>query len=453
MLTQDEVVQLLNSVKDPFLHKTLEETGGVKKVSINEKRNNINVKVAIAKPDTTEQSEMQQEIVDILKQNGAGMVMVNFEELADEVINKFQSTGQEDTEKSAMLTQDEVVQLLNPLKDPFLHATFEETGGVKKVTIREEKKHVSLKVAIGKTNTAEQMELQQEIVQTLKKNGATTVGLRFEQLPDEVIEKYQSTANEAEESALMGGNPSPHFIAVSSGKGGVGKSTVTVNLALALKRLGKKVGIIDADIYGFSVPDMMGIENRPVVRGEKIHPVERMGVKVISMGFFVEDNSPIVWRGPMLGKMLNSFFNEVEWGTLDYLLLDLPPGTGDMAMNVHELLPNCKEVIVTTPHPTAAFVAARAGQMAVKSDHEILGIVENMSYFESEKTGEKEYVFGHGGGKKLAESLKTKVLGQLPLKQPYEDEDEFAPSVYQQDHPLGQEYHRVASKIAAAVEG
>ncbi|WP_164218842.1 Mrp/NBP35 family ATP-binding protein [Virgibacillus sp. YIM 98842] len=351
-----------------------------------------------------------------------------------------------------MLSKDEVVQLLNPVKDPFLHKTLEETGGISKVTIKEEKNHVSVKIAISKTNTGEQMQLQQEIVGILKKNGATTVGLRFEQLPDEVIRKYQPAVEQEKESSLMGGNTGTKFIAVASGKGGVGKSTVTVNLAVSLMRLGKKVGIIDADIYGFSVPDMMGIENRPAVRAEKIIPVERFGVKVISMGFFVEDNSPIIWRGPMLGKMLNSFFSEVEWGDLDYLLLDLPPGTGDIAMDVHELLPTCKEVIVTTPHPSAAFVAARAGQMALKTDHEILGVVENMAYFESEKTGEKEYVFGQGGGKKLAEVLKTKVLGQLPLKQPYEEEDEFAPGIYQEDHPIGQEYHKIASKVLAKME-
>src|SRR5690625_3373463 len=240
------------------------------------------------------------------------------------------------------------------------------------------------------------MTLQQEVVNILKKNGANTVGLRFEQLPDEVIKKYQPTSEEVD--SILAGEKQPHFISIASGKGGVGKSTVTVNLAMSLMRLGKKVGIIDADIYGFSVPDMMGIEKRPVVRGDKIIPVERFGIKVISMGFFVEDNSPIVWRGPMLGKMLTSFFQEVEWGDLDYLLLDLPPGTGDIALDVHELIPSCKEIIVTTPHPTAAFVAARAGQMALKTNHEILGVVENMAYFESKKTGEKEYVFGQGGG-------------------------------------------------------
>ncbi|RDW18628.1 Mrp/NBP35 family ATP-binding protein [Oceanobacillus chungangensis] len=351
-----------------------------------------------------------------------------------------------------MITKEEVVQLLNPVKDPFLHITLEKTGGIKQITIKEEKKHISVKIAISKMNTAEQMQLQQEIVGILKKNGATTVGLRFEQLQDDVIRKYQPAAEQTKETSLLGGNTKTKFIAVASGKGGVGKSTVTVNLAMALMRLGKKVGIIDADIYGFSIPDMMGIENRPAVRGKKIIPVERFGVQVISMGFFVEDNSPIIWRGPMLGKMLNSFFSEVEWGDLDYLVLDLPPGTGDIAMDVHELLPSCKEIIVTTPHPTAAFVAARAGQMAIKTNHEILGVVENMSYFVSKKTGEKEHVFGEGGGQKLADVLETKVLGQLQLQQPYMEEEVFAPSVYQEDHPNGKEYHKIAAKVIAKME-
>ncbi|SRR5690625_4312268 len=350
-----------------------------------------------------------------------------------------------------MLTEEKVIELLNPIKDPFLHRTFEETGGIEKITIREEKKHVSVKLLIGKPNTAEQMQLQQELVGVLKRHGAATVGLRFDALPDDVIKKYQPTAAEGQGS-LLGGSSSPHYVTIASGKGGVGKSTVTVNLAVALARLGKKVGIIDADIYGFSVPDMMGVEERPVVRNEKIIPVERFGVKVVSMGFFVEDNSPIIWRGPMLGKMLNSFFKEVEWGELDYLLLDLPPGTGDIAMDVHELLPQCNEIIVSTPHPTAAFVAARAGQMALKTDHTILGVVENMAYFQSKETGNKEFVFGQGGGQKLAEVLKTKVLGQLPLQQPYEDEDVFAPSIYQEDHPVGRELHKIAAKVIAEVE-
>lgn len=223
-------------------------------------------------------------------------------------------------------------------------------------------------------------------------------------------------------------------------------------MAVSLARLGKKVGLIDADIYGFSVPDMMGITQRPVVEGEKIIPVDRFGVKVISMGFFVEDNSPVIWRGPMLGKMLTSFFTEVEWGELDYLLLDLPPGTGDVALDVHSMLPACKEVIITTPHPTAAFVAARAGAMALKTNHEVIGVVENMAYFESQLTGEKEYVFGKGGGPKLAEELQTELLGQLPLSQPDWNEEDFAPSIYDESHRLGKIYGEIASKIAFICE-
>ncbi len=346
-----------------------------------------------------------------------------------------------------MLTQEEVLNILHSIEDPFLHKTLEETGGIEEIKIKEEKNHVSVKVLIAKTNTAEQMELQQTIVNALKSGGAATVGLRFDQLPEEVVNKFQPAAEEAAQNSLLDGNSKTKFISIASGKGGVGKSTVTVNLAVGLSRLGKKVGIIDADIYGFSVPDMMGVEHRPVVRGEKIIPVERFGVKVISMGFFVEDNSPIIWRGPMLGKMLTSFFKEVEWGDMDYILLDLPPGTGDMALDVHAMLPASKEIIVTTPHPTAAFVAARAGQMAIKTEHEILGVVENMAYFESKETGNKEFVFGRGGGAKLAEELKTDILGHIPLQQPYEEKDIFAPSVYQEDHPIGLVYRNMAAKV------
>ncbi|HEY4551994.1 MAG TPA: Mrp/NBP35 family ATP-binding protein [Bacillaceae bacterium] len=347
-----------------------------------------------------------------------------------------------------MLTEQQVVELLGEVQDPFLHKSLKETNGITEVKIKEEKAHVSVKVAIAKTGTAEQMQLQTKVVDILKKAGAATVGIRFEQLNEEELEKHRAAGNlEDDSSNLLSPNSKTTFIAVASGKGGVGKSTVSVNLAVSLARLGKKVGLIDADIYGFSVPDMMGITTRPLVRGNKIIPVDRFGVKVISMGFFVEDNAPVIWRGPMLGKMLNNFFTEVEWGDLDYLLLDLPPGTGDVALDVHTMLPSCKEIIVTTPHPTAAFVAARAGAMALRTNHEILGVIENMSYFESRLTGEREYVFGQGGGDKLAEELRTEVLGKLPLQQPDWNEEDFAPSIYDEEHKTGKIYHDIAERI------
>ncbi|MCE4051783.1 MULTISPECIES: Mrp/NBP35 family ATP-binding protein [Bacillaceae] len=344
-----------------------------------------------------------------------------------------------------MLNAEAIERMIEQITDPFLHKTLLELNSIKDLKWDAEKSHVSIKLAVAEMGSPAQMELQQEVVSILKQNGVQTVGMRFTELSSALVREIQA------EHAEMENKNSPTYIAVASGKGGVGKSTVSVNLAVSMARLGKKVGLLDADIYGFSVPDMMGITKRPEVVNDRIIPVERLGVQVISMGFFVEDNAPIIWRGPMLGKMLTSFLQEVEWGDLDYLILDLPPGTGDIALDVHTMLPSSKEIIVTTPHPTAAFVAARAGAMAIKTEHEILGVIENMSYFESKLTGEKEYVFGQGGGKKLAEDLQTSMLGQLPLGQPDWDKNDFAPSVYGQEHVIGDIYIKIAEKVIQKV--
>ena len=346
-----------------------------------------------------------------------------------------------------MINEQEVRELVGQLKDPFLHKSLAETDGISEVSINVEKEHVSVKLALAKVNTAEQLPFQMKVVDILKDAGAKSVGIRFEELSQEVLDKFRGTATESEAQDILSPLSNVEFISIASGKGGVGKSTVSVNIAVALARLGKKVGLIDADIYGFSVPDMMGVTKMPIVRDERIIPVERLGVKVISMGFFVEDNAPVVWRGPMLGKALDQFFRDVEWGDLDYLFLDLPPGTGDIALDIHQMLPTSKEIIVTTPHPTAAFVAARAGAMALQTDHELLGVIENMSWFESKVTGEREYVFGKGGGTRLAEELRTDLIGQIPLGQPDWNEEDFAPSVYAEDHPIGKIYTEIATNI------
>ncbi|MFO3720119.1 chromosome partitioning protein ParA [Staphylococcus felis] len=348
-----------------------------------------------------------------------------------------------------MLTVEQVEQLVGEINDPILNVPLKETKGILNVSIKEEKEHVSVKVAIAQLGGQTQLDTQMAIVEKLKENGAKTVGIRFEELPKEQVEQFggqQQNEQQTIESHLSGGNDL-EFIAIASGKGGVGKSTVAVNLAVSLAREGKRVGLIDADIYGFSVPDMMGIDEKPGIEGKTVIPVERHGVKVISMAFFVEENAPVIWRGPMLGKMLTNFFTEVKWGDLDYLVLDLPPGTGDVALDVHTMLPSSKEIIVTTPHPTAAFVAARAGAMAKHTDHSILGVIENMSYFESKETGNKEYVFGQGGGQKLAEELGVDLLGQLPLGQPTWEPADFSPSVYQPEDQIGKIYQSMAQKI------
>lgn len=346
-----------------------------------------------------------------------------------------------------MINEQQVRALLGELNDPFLHRTLAETNGISEVSIKEEKNHVSVKLAIAKINSGEQMQLQGKVVEVLKNAGAATVGIRFEELSKEVLEQFRGQAKESDNENILSPNSKVKIISIASGKGGVGKSTVSVNLAVALARLGKKVGLVDADIYGFSVPDMMGVKDIPQIKEDRIIPVERKGVKVISMGFFVENNTPVVWRGPMLGKVLDQFFKDVEWGELDYLLLDLPPGTGDVALDIHQMLPASKEIVVTTPHPTAAFVAARAGAMALQTDHEILGVIENMSWYEAKSTGEREFVFGKGGGPKLAEELRTELLGQIPLGQPDWNDIDFAPSVYAETHTTGEIYLDIARKV------
>lgn len=351
-----------------------------------------------------------------------------------------------------MLTVDQVKELIGEIKDPIIDVPLKETEGIVEVSIKEEKEHVSVKVAMAQLGGAPQLDLQMAVVNVLKENGAKTVGIRFETSPEEKVNQFKPKEENKPKTieGLLSQNNPVEFIAIASGKGGVGKSTVAVNLAVALAREGKKVGLVDADIYGFSVPDMMGIDEKPGIKGKEVIPVERHGVKVISMAFFVEENAPVIWRGPMLGKMLTNFFTEVKWGDIEYLILDLPPGTGDVALDVHTMLPSSKEIIVTTPHPTAAFVAARAGAMAKHTEHSILGVIENMSYFESKETGNKEYVFGKGGGTKLADELNTQLLGELPLEQPSWNPKDFAPSIYQAEDRLGKIYSSIAQKVIAA---
>jgi len=371
-----------------------------------------------------------------------------------------------------MLDKDRVLDSLKHLQDPKLSRTMAEHGQIRDVMVKGDE--VRLTLALYTVNDELKSALTEQVERGLAAIGASHVHIRFRALTElEIADIKKREAGgaggegldtmqkqrQAEMAAQPQGTPpllsaesKTTFLAIASGKGGVGKSTVTVNLAVALARQGKRVGIMDCDIYGFSVPDMMGLEGRPELDGEKIAPPERYGVKVISMGFFVEDNSPIIWRGPMLGKMIRNFFNEVEWGELDYLLLDLPPGTGDVALDIHQLIPHSKEIIVTTPHATAAFVAARAGAMAQHTKHEIVGIVENMAYYECSGCGKKDYVFGRGGGAKLAAELHTGLLAQIPLGAPdnHPSEADYSPSVYKEESATGQLYMEMAARIIGA---
>ncbi|GIP36300.1 P-loop NTPase [Paenibacillus sp. J2TS4] len=361
-----------------------------------------------------------------------------------------------------MVSREQVIEALKHVYDPEYKRPVTELNFIKDVMVKEG--HVALTFVLTSDDETLKGQYRQDVQEALDNLGIKDVHIRFRLINDFEREEIQAGAGQGQKTAPKKGIPTHapkpeqapllssdsklQFIAVASGKGGVGKSTVTVNLAVALARQGKKVGIIDADIYGFSVPDMMGIEERPELINKRIIPVERFGVKVISMGFFVEDNAPIIWRGPMLGKMLRNFFSEVDWGELDYMILDLPPGTGDVALDVHQMIPQSKELIVTTPHATAAFVAARAGAMALHTDHEIIGVVENMAYYVN-KDGEKDYIFGRGGGAKLAEELHTDLIAQIPLGAPdnHISEPDFSPSVYKPDTETGKLYLQMADSI------
>jgi ATP-binding protein involved in chromosome partitioning len=263
---------------------------------------------------------------------------------------------------------------------------------------------------------------------------------------------------------LRGGAPAPQqqrtffvgtdttVIAVASGKGGVGKSSVTVNLACALAADGYRVGILDADVWGFSVPRMIGVSGQPVGFNDMILPLEAHGVKVISMGFFVPEETPVIWRGPMLHKAIEQFLGDVYWGDLDFLLADLPPGTGDVSISLASFLPGASMLVVTTPQEAARKVAERAGKMAERTNLRPLGVIENMSWFECPHCGERTAIFGGGGGQDAADTLGVLLLAQVPLMPALREggDDGHPIVVTDPDSPAGAALRAAARAVAQA---
>jgi len=245
-----------------------------------------------------------------------------------------------------------------------------------------------------------------------------------------------------------------NIIAVGSGKGGVGKSTVTVNLAIALAQSGAAVGILDADIYGPNIPLMMGVTGRPYAIGERIQTLGNYGVRLMSMGFLTdEDDTPVIWRGPMLHNVIQQFIRQVDWGELDYLLIDLPPGTGDVQLSLTQTVPLTGAIVVSTPQDVALQDARKAIQMFHQVDVTILGIVENMSYFECPRCGEISHIFSHGGGAKTAEMYGVPFLGDVPLTAVLrEGGDAGKPIVAMTpEAPAAEAFKQIASRAAAQV--
>jgi ATP-binding protein involved in chromosome partitioning len=314
--------------------------------------------------------------------------------------------------------RDQVMKALEAVIDPELRRSIVELGMVRSVDISDNGV-VDVTVSLTTAGCPIRGHFQTSVAQAVQAlDGVSHVNVYFDVLSD------------TEKAALQqklgrGGLPDgtlaqvSNVICVGSGKGGVGKSTLTANLAAALAAEGKRVGILDADVWGYSIPRMYGLgATRPAVSEQrKIVPLEAHGVKVMSIGFFVAEDAAVVWRGPMLHKALGQFLQDVEWGALDYLLIDLPPGTGDVSMTLAQMLPQAQFAIVTTPQATAQRVARRSAEMASKVNLEICGVIENMTAFAT-PTGERYAIFGEGGGQELADELDVPLLGKVPLTMP-----------------------------------
>lgn len=314
------------------------------------------------------------------------------------------------------VTEAQVIAALRTVQDPDLHRDLVSLKMIKNV-----------RICAG--SVAFQVELTTPAC-PMKAKIEADCRAAVEAIPGVTSIKIDMTANVASRRPI-GGQVIPrvrHVIAVASGKGGVGKSTVATNLAVALAQSGARVGLMDADVYGPTIPMLLGLEDseleQTAVRQPdgnvtpKIVPLENHGVSCVSMGFLIAPGQPVVWRGPMLTKVVNQFLRDVEWGELDYLLVDLPPGTGDVTMSLSEAIPLSGAVIVMTPQDVAASIAVKSLRAFQKLNVPILGIVENMSYFVAPDTGKAYHIFGHGGGQEAAEELKVPFLGEIPLDIP-----------------------------------
>ncbi|HWG03120.1 MAG TPA: Mrp/NBP35 family ATP-binding protein [Trebonia sp.] len=325
---------------------------------------------------------------------------------------------------SPQVTDEQVRSALAGVNDPEIGRPITELGMVKSVGIAP-----GGQVSVGVYLTVSGCPMRDTITSRVTDAVSALPGVSAVRVELDVMSEEQRSALQTQ---LRGGQPEPvipfaqpasltQVYAVASGKGGVGKSSVTVNLAASLAAAGHKVGLMDADIYGHSVPRMLGVTGRPTAVESMIMPPSAHDVKVMSMGMFTKGNTPIVWRGPMLGKAMQQFLADVFWGDLDYLLLDLPPGTGDVAISLSQLLPNAELLVVTTPQLAASEVAERAGALVTQTRQRIAGVIENMSYMVCPHCGEQMDVFGSGGGEAVAGALSkitgvpVPLLGQIPL--------------------------------------
>ena len=301
--------------------------------------------------------------------------------------------------------------------DPELRRNVVELGMVDAVDVDGRHVHVTIRLTVPGCPLKSNIEAQVQMhVGAVPGVDGVSVGFTHMDEQQRAALRSQLRGGRSESERTIAVEERTRVIAIASGKGGVGKSSLTVNLALALRARGLEVGVVDADIYGYSIPGMLGIQQRPVVVDKMIVPPVAHDLKVMSIGFFLDDGGSVVWRGPMLHRALEQFLSDVYWGPLDYLLIDMPPGTGDVGLSLGQLLPRSEAVLVTTPQLAAQRVASRAAQMVEKLGQPLIGVIENMSSLACPCCGEATYPFGRGGGAALAEQLGVPLLGEVPLE-------------------------------------
>jgi ATP-binding protein involved in chromosome partitioning len=309
-------------------------------------------------------------------------------------------------------SREQITEALGNVIDPELKRPVTELDMVRGVHV--EGDHVAVKIALTVAGCPLRDSFENQVREhVLPLPGVESVSLEFDVMsPDERAKLTQRLRGAVTgRSKGLSVDASTRVLAVASGKGGVGKSTLSVNLAAALERLGQRTGILDADVYGHSIPLMLGVTQRPVVVDKMIVPPVRGDLKLMSIGFFLDENAPVMWRGPMLHRALEQFLSDVHWGELDMLVVDMPPGTGDVSISLGQLLPRAEVVVVTTPQPAAQQVAVRAAQMAQKTGMRVIGALENMSRL----VGTGEEIFGSGGGEELAAEIDAPLIGRIPL--------------------------------------
>ena len=349
-----------------------------------------------------------------------------------------------------MPTEEQILKALEVVIDPELRKSIVELGMVRSIEQADDGQ-VAVVVSLTTAGCPIRSHFEDAVAEAVGPlDGVTGVSVSFDVLSDTEKGELQRKLGRGSlpEGALA---QVSNVVCIGSGKGGVGKSTITANLAAALAADGKRVGVLDADVWGYSIPRMFNVKGRPPVSPErKIVPLESGGVKIMSIGFFVEEDAAVVWRGPMLHKALTQFLEDVEWGELDFLLVDLPPGTGDVSMTLAQLLPQAQFVIVTTPQQTAQKVARRSADMANKVNLEVAGVIENMAGFVA-PDGERYQIFGEGGGQELADEIGVPLIAKVPLTMPLREQaDAGVPLVISDpDDPAAQSIRQAARGLIA----